>query len=220
MGRAQREDSGATYNLIAHSDPESMPFATRLHSIRCLATFEWKSIGVSYRRIGSLARYIDIKLERRGVACVALLLDERAPTTCDLVWNNLPASGGLWHAKYASHEVYCLVPQMDGPAPGIENSTIVPTKGDVAYFALSAAELAPGQLEEAGLAEARAVVNLAVFYERNNLLLSPVLGLVPAKIFATVVENLDGFAKACYDVFRHGAAGETLTYSRAAMSQR
>jgi hypothetical protein len=161
-----------------------------------------------------LARYIDIKLERRDVACVALLLDERAPVTCELVWNNLPASGGLWHAKYASHEVFCLVPPMDGPAPGSENTTIVPTMGDVAYFSFSPEELAPGQLEEAGLGEASGAVNLAVFYERNNLLLSPVLGLVPAKVFATVVENLDGFAKACHDVFRHGAAGETLSYSR------
>lgn len=157
---------------------------------------------------------MDIKLEHRGVACVARLLDDRAPKTCDLVWNNLPASGALWHAKYASNEVYCLLPPMEGVAPGNENSTVTPVPGDVAYFTFSPEELAPGQLEEAGLGGSLSVVNLAVFYGRNNLLLNPATGFVPAKVFATVVENLDEFAAACYDVFRNGAAGETLAYAR------
>lgn len=161
-----------------------------------------------------MPRYIDIRLERRGVACVALLLDEVAPTTCDLVWSSLPASGALWHAKYASNEVYCLLPPMDGLAPGNENTTVMPIPGDVAYFHFPSEELGPGQLEEAGLAGSSSVVNLAVFYGRNNLLLYPATGFVPARVFATVIENLDGFAAACYHVFRHGAAGETMSFSR------
>ena len=83
---------------------------------------------VSRRRLEDriLPRYIDIRLEHRGVACVALLLDEVAPTTCDLVWSSLPVAGALWHAKYASNEVYCLLSPMDGIAPGNENTTIIP----------------------------------------------------------------------------------------------
>ena len=124
------------------------------------------------RREEPLQRFMDIKLEHRGVSCVALLLDERAPKTCELVWSHLPVSGGLWHAKYASNEVYCLLPPMAGVTPALENTTITPIPGDVAYFTFSPEELAVGQLEEAGLAGSSSVVNLAVFYGRNNLLLN------------------------------------------------
>ena len=63
-----------------------------------------------------MARLMEIRLERRNVACVARLLDEDAPLTCDIVWNALPLGGDVWHAKFAMNEIYCLVPPIQGDA--------------------------------------------------------------------------------------------------------
>ncbi|MBO0828270.1 MAG: DUF3830 family protein, partial [Streptosporangiales bacterium] len=37
-----------------------------------------------------MARFIEISLDKRGVKCVARLLDDRAPRTAEAVWNALP----------------------------------------------------------------------------------------------------------------------------------
>ena len=58
-----------------------------------------------------------------------------------------------------------------------------------------------------------AVVDLAVFYGRNNHLLSPV-GYVPANVFATITEGLPELAKACESVWREGSIGERLVFRR------
>ena len=57
-----------------------------------------------------MSRYIEITLKKRGISCVARLLDEKAPRTCEAVWNALPQEGEVYHAKYASNEIYALVP--------------------------------------------------------------------------------------------------------------
>ena len=59
------------------------------------------------------------------------------------------------------------------------------------------------------------IVDLAVFYERNNLLLNPDTGFVPATIFATITEGLDRMAEAAQDLWLSGVIGESLTFKRA-----
>ncbi|MDN5890325.1 MAG: DUF3830 family protein, partial [Yaniella sp.] len=61
----------------------------------------------------------------------------------------------------------------------------------------------------------RMLIDLAVFYGRNNLLLNGDVGWVPGNVFGTIVEGLDEFAAACQDVWMGGARGETLSYARA-----
>jgi hypothetical protein len=52
-------------------------------------------------------------------------------------------------------------------------------------------------------------VDLALFYERNNLLLNGDVGWVPGTVWGEVVEGLPEMAQACNDLWRSGAAGET-----------
>lgn len=160
-----------------------------------------------------MARYMRITLEQRGVSCVARLLDEEAPDTCELVWANLPQGGDAVHAKYASNEVYCLVPAFAGDDPGLENSTVVPIPGDVVYFNFAAGVLPRRVREELGLG-GPSFVDLAIFYGRNNFLFNPATGFVPGNVYATIEENLAQMAAACQDVWRAGAVGERLVYSR------
>ncbi|MGH3366426.1 MAG: DUF3830 family protein [Nocardioidaceae bacterium] len=164
-----------------------------------------------------MARYLDISLDKRGVSCVARLLDEQAPRTCAGVWDALPLGADVYHAKYARNEIYTFVPTFAEVAPGPENTTITPIPGDVVYFPFEQWQMAnPGYGYAADTTQRAAehVIDLAVFYERNNLLLNPDYGFVPGNVFATIVRGLDEIAAAAQDLWRRGFEGETLTFAR------
>ncbi len=165
-----------------------------------------------------MARYITITLESRGVTARARMLDDEAPRTAKAVWDALPQSSQVYHGKYARNEIYSLVPALTPEPVSRENSTITPIPGDVCYFSFSATELgnpAYGYREGEGSDTANDIVDLAVFYGRNNLLINGDVGWVPGNVFATIEEGLEEFAAACQDVWMSGAAGETLTFKRA-----
>lgn len=164
-------------------------------------------------------RYIELRLEQRKVRCVARLLDERAPRTCAALWEALPQSGPAYHAKYARNEIYTVVEDFAADAPGPENTTITPIPGDLCAFWFSAEELSSashGYSGERRPGAGRSVVDLALFYERNNLLLNPDIGWVPGNVFATVTEGLAEIAAAAQDMWLNGFASERLTLARAA----
>ncbi|WP_028279742.1 DUF3830 family protein [Arthrobacter sp. H5] len=165
-----------------------------------------------------MPRYITITLEKRGVSCRARLLDEEAPRTAQAVWDALPLSGQVFHGKYARNEIYNLVPAFAPTEPGAENTTVTPIPGDVCYFTFNADILqtpSHGYESDDGLTEPKPIIDLAVFYGRNNLLFNGDVGWVPGNVFATIEEGLDEMARACQDIWMGGARGETLTYSRA-----
>ncbi|CAN5228386.1 DUF3830 family protein [soil metagenome] len=161
-----------------------------------------------------MARSITITLEQRGVSCVARLLDDEAPRTCTAVWDALPQGGDAQHAKYARNEVYTIVPRFAATEPGFENTTITPIPGDVMYFSFSEGMLDRGFKQDQGLEEHSGVVDLAIFYGRNNLLINGDIGWVVGNVFGTIVEGLAEMAVACHDVWRSGSVGERLVYAR------
>jgi hypothetical protein len=157
-------------------------------------------------------RYIEIAMEKRQVSARARLLDELAPRTCQAIWDHLPLGGQAYHAKYARNEIYTLVPAFADPEPGHENTTITPIPGDLVYFGFEPWQLAPashGYGHDSGRQ-----ADLAVFYNRNNLLLNPDFGFVPGNVFGAIEEGLDLLAAAAQDLWLGGAAGETLSFRR------
>lgn len=159
-----------------------------------------------------MARYIEVILQKRGVRCVAQLLDDLAPKTCAAVWEALPQEGSAFHAKYASNEVYTLVPPFAAPEPGLENPTLFPIPGDICYFYFPPGIVTIPDVRE--FAQRVGVVDLAIFYGRNNFLFSPATGPVPGNVFATITENFDAIAKAGDHIWREGFAGERLLFRR------
>lgn len=165
---------------------------------------------------GMADRYIEVSLVKRDVTCTARLLDDRAPITCAAVWDSLPLAGDVYHAKYARNEIYALFPPFARAEPPLENPTITPIPGDLCYFTFAGAEL--GTKAYGYDREVRAgttLVDLALFYERNNLLLNGDVGWVPGIVWGQVVDGLETMAEACNDLWRSGAAGETLSFRRA-----
>src|SRR5688572_9787834 len=122
-----------------------------------------------------MSRYIKVTLELRGASCVARLLDEEAPRTAAAVWDALPISSQVFHGKYARNEIYGLVPGFASVEPGKENPTVTPITGDLCYFAFDANDLATpshGYAADAGPGKLEKIIDLALFYGRNNLLLN------------------------------------------------
>ena len=158
-----------------------------------------------------MVRKIEIILEERGVRAVAEMLDEEAPKTCQAVWDALPQTNGTYHAKWANNEIYILVPPFAPVEPGHENATIFPIPGDVCYFFVPPGAPLPPEWREQGARTG--VIDLAIFYGRNNYLLAPD-GHMPGNVFAVITEGLKEFAAACQDVFRNGAAHERMTFRR------
>ncbi|GAA1159327.1 DUF3830 family protein [Nesterenkonia sandarakina] len=164
-----------------------------------------------------MTRYLTITLGRRGVTARARLLDNEAPRTAEAVWRALPQSGQVFHGKFARNEIYALFPAFAAEEPGPENQTVTPIPGDLCYFTFDGVLENPayGYDASAGTGENRLLIDLAVFYGRNNLLINGDVGWVPGNVFATVEEGLVELAEACQDIWMGGARGETLSFDRA-----
>ena len=163
-------------------------------------------------------RFVEVGLAKRGVSCRVRMLTHLAPLTCAAVWDALPHAGDVYHAKYARNEIYALLPAFAPQEPPLENPTVTPMPGDLVYFSFTDVLLATpgyGYGEQAGHVGLADVVDLALFYERNNLLLNADVGFVPGSVWGTVVEGLDRMAEAAHDLWRAGALGETLTFRAA-----
>jgi hypothetical protein len=159
-------------------------------------------------------RHIEIELVQRKVTCVVRMLDDRAPLTCAAIWDALPLSGDVIHAKYARNEIFMLQSQFAESEPPLENPTITPIPGDLVYHAFAKNLL--GLPDALGAADGQSIiVALGLFYDRNNLLINGDIGFVPSSVWGTVVRGLEPMAEASNDMWRTGVTGETLLFRRA-----
>ncbi|WP_313815968.1 DUF3830 family protein [Citricoccus sp.] len=166
-----------------------------------------------------MPRHLTLTLATRQVSCRVQLLDDLAPATCAAVWDALPLAGDAYHAKFARNEVYALLPRITA-APRRENPTVTPIPGDVCLFDFEPWEIGhpaygyePGTTAHPAGSQGGAT-DLALFYDRNNLLLNGDVGWVPGNVFGTVVAGLAAMAVACNDLWRNGFAGERLVFER------
>jgi hypothetical protein len=150
--------------------------------------------------IQSAPRRIAISLRRGNVRAIAELMERRAPRTCDLIWEALPISARVCHGRRSGAEIYFLIPPLRDN-PGKENATIFPIPGDVTF-----AWFPPGYREmpqHVQVDVSRGLFDVLIFYDRDSQPVSPE-GPTPVNVFATIVDNLPAFAKACEDIWLSG----------------
>jgi hypothetical protein len=124
----------------------------------------------------------------------------------------------VFHGKYARNEIYTLLPEFASDDPGRENTTVTPIPGDLCWFSFDSDHLgnpAYGYENTTGTGTTGAIVDLALFYGRNNLLINGDQGWVPGNVFGAVIDGLDEMAAACQDLWMGGVRGETLSFARA-----
>ena len=138
----------------------------------------------------------------------ARLLDDKAPLTCDAIWDCLPFEGDCAHSRYARHQIYTLVPGRHDPPP--EYTTITPFTGDLVYWPVP---IPAG--DEQLPAGTRVLMDIGLYYDRNNLLLSPDSGWQPNTVFGVVESGLEQLAAAAVDIWKAGSVGETLRFEAA-----
>ncbi|HKJ12407.1 MAG TPA: DUF3830 family protein [Ornithinimicrobium sp.] len=156
---------------------------------------------------------ITLTLVQRAVTARAELLTDVAPRTCAAVVEALPLEAQVYHGKYARNEIYALFHEFPGSDPGRENTTITPIPGDLCWFTFAGDDLGSPAYGYETAEQHRAhgaIVDLAVFYGRNNLLINGDQGWVPGNVFGAITEGLDELAAACQDLWMGGARGETL----------
>ena len=130
-----------------------------------------------------MAKKINIKLPESNITCVATLLEDLAPKTCQAVWDLLPFNGNALHAKWCGNEIWTRMPKLRSFEP--ENETIFPKPGDVFVF-----HVGPDMYD------------FAIFYG-TSWCFGPT-GFFPGNFFATITENLAEFAKGCDAVLKEG----------------
>ena len=65
------------------------------------------------------------------------MLDDEAPSVCDLMWNRLPVEHDLIHGMYSGAEVFALLDNPTSAPP--ENMVQLPLPGELLYFWTKAA---------------------------------------------------------------------------------
>lgn len=155
-----------------------------------------------------MPRHVRVGFVEEDAWAVARMLDDRAPATCEAMWENLPIEGDVYHSKRSGSDFYLLEPAIE-PDPGLENATRTPIAGDLTYSHVDAhaASVIPPELSEAN---PDGMGDLCVWYQRDNI--HPGSGL---NLFARAVENLPAFADTCGRLHREGYADETLRFERA-----
>jgi len=159
---------------------------------------------------GERLEYVRVGMRRNGTNIRLKLRWENSPDTCEVVSKALPVESQLWHAKYASNEIYILLPVVEtfGRDPKGEWQCMYPAPGDLMWL-FHPPGLIPGDLSPPHAP--RRIVDVAYFYDRGNSLYGP-WGPNPGNIFATATsfEDLDRMARACREVWFNGIANERM----------
>ena len=117
-----------------------------------------------------VTKKIEIEFEKGG-KFIAALLEDKAPKTCKVVWDNLPLSGKIGHAYFSGKMLYLVV---DTRFEELENAKSVGfLLGDIAYLTPFYGRDTPNEI--------------AIIY--GEALIQDVCGWIPANHFAKIIEG-------------------------------
>jgi hypothetical protein len=140
-----------------------------------------------------LPRFIELVAEDEGIAARAELWDERAPQTCQVVWEMLPVEGHFHHAIYSGAEVAMVLPEYR--EMGEENATHCVLPWEIGFASLKASDYFE---VDADFSE------ICFFYDRGSVP-SMMEGPVRVNLFAQIISGQDALRALCYRMRKEGA---------------
>lgn len=140
-----------------------------------------------------MSKNIVLELLESGVSTVAVLLEDRAPLTCEAIWRALehPIETLAFHGTWTGRTLEITVPDenrnFDPDSIPLENATTTPVRGDILW------EYVPkGQIRSLF----DGAWNIVVAYGPEALIRTP-LGPQPANVWAQISDQEEAFFKEC-----------------------
>jgi hypothetical protein len=153
-------------------------------------------------------RRIQIEFPKSQTRAVAELLDDRAPKTCDAIWAVLaePVERQVLHAAWTGENVvFYDLPPIERPAElPLENHRVRAGAGELMFFYQPAGRLAGLYTITDWLHPNGEVFEVGFSYGVSDLT-GPAVEGWRGSHWATIVENLAGFAAACRQMRIDGA---------------
>lgn len=145
-----------------------------------------------------MTRTIEFIAEDDSVCARAVLWEERAPQTCNAVWNMLPVTAPFHHAIYSGSEVAMILP--DFVPVAAENATFVVETGEIGFASLRAEDFFE---VESDFSE------ICFFYGRGARP-SMMEGPVRVNLFAGFVEGQEALYALCHRMRKEGQKRFTI----------
>jgi hypothetical protein len=141
-----------------------------------------------------MSKKIEIEFEKGG-KFTATLLEDKAPKTCEAVWNSLPLSGRVGHAYFSGKMMYLA--GIDPKFGELENARSVGfVPGDIAYLTSYYGKDTPTEI--------------AIIY--GEALIQDFSGWIPANHFAKISEgNLEDLKNVATRIREYGREKITIT---------
>lgn len=135
-------------------------------------------------------RKIRLTYVNTGESAIAEMLDDEAPSVCELVWNRLPIEAKVLHGMYSGAEVFAMV---DNPVPAPpENLCQLPLPGEILYFFDGSSSVANSK---------KPIAEICVVYNRGVVLRGPEGVPTYCSLFARIPGDWkydwNPFAQAC-----------------------
>jgi hypothetical protein len=160
-----------------------------------------------------MPRRIELCFPRSRTLAVAELLDSRAPQTCDRIWAVLsePVERTVIHAAWTGENVvfYDLPPIERPDELPLENHKVRARAGELLYFYQPPNRLAGLDSIAEWLHPSGAVHEITFSYGESDET-APAIGGWRGSHWATIVEGLDRFARACRAMRIDGAQTSVL----------
>ncbi len=145
-----------------------------------------------------MTRQIEFVSETEGISAKAVLWEEHAPRTCQLVWQLLPVSTYFQHAIYSGPELAMILPNYHPIEP--ENATTTCLPWEIGFASLQAKGFVDVDDDFS---------ELMFFYDRNT---GPKMldGLVKVNLFAQFVSGMDALRELAFRIRLEGRKPVTI----------
>jgi hypothetical protein len=145
-----------------------------------------------------LSRTIEFVAEQEGIVARAELWDEKAPKTCETVWNLLPVTAYFHHAIYSGAEVAMVLPHYAEYQE--ENATTAVLPWEIGFLSLRARDYFEVE---------RDFSEICFFYDRGARP-SMMEGPVRVNLFARFVSGQEALYRLCYRMRQEGQKRFTI----------